>query len=376
MTVFKTFLKLVNKNKGQLILYTVLLITFTCITISSDNANMNYVDVKPDVIIVDNDNTKLSRHLKKYFKDNANVKENVDNVEDELFYRFSSYVIYIPGGFEGSVINGNIKEIEYKSVDDYGSSLASILLNKYLSLLDIYNERDVDDLILKMDSSLKTNTKVELSSSLDTDKLSKAEFYYSFMNYSLLAGCIYTLVVIISIFREKNILKRNIISSMNYNKLNKQLLLSSLLFGIIIWLIYVLLSFIIVGKVMLTANGLCIIALSFIFLLYCLAIGFLVANLISNKNAISGIINVISLGTSFLCGSFVRLEFLPANVLKISKFIPNYYYIDAIDKLVGIEKISLVTLKPILLNVVVLVITTIVFILVAGIISLKKRKIA
>ena len=163
---------------------------------------------------------------------------------------------------------------------------------------------------------------------------------------------------------------------MNYNKLNKQLLLSSLLFGVIIWLIYVLLSFIIVGRVMLTANGLCIIALSFIFLLYCLAIGFLVANLISNKNAISGIINVISLGTSFLCGSFVRLEFLPANVLKISKFIPNYYYIDAIDKLVGIEKISLVTLKPILLNVVVLVITTIVFILVAGIISSKKRKIA
>lgn len=36
MTIFKTFLKLVNKNKGQLILYTSLLIIFTCITLSNN----------------------------------------------------------------------------------------------------------------------------------------------------------------------------------------------------------------------------------------------------------------------------------------------------------------------------------------------------
>ena len=60
MTIFKTFFKLVNKNKAHLILYTALLISFTCITLSNNETNLNYADSKPDVIIIDNDNSKLT----------------------------------------------------------------------------------------------------------------------------------------------------------------------------------------------------------------------------------------------------------------------------------------------------------------------------
>lgn len=378
MTIFKTFLKLVNKNKSHLILYTALLIAFTCITLSSDQANINYVDAKPDVIIVDKDNSKLSNNLKNYFKQNSNLREEVDNIEDELFYRFSSYVIYIPEGFEQSVIDGNIKEIEYKSISDYEANLANILLNQYLSVLDIYKDIDtnIDDLINHIDKSLDNQVNVVVNSTLNTNELAKAGFYYSFMNYSLLAGCIYVLVVIISIFREKNVLKRNVISSMNYNKLNNKLLLASVLFGTIIWILYVLLSFVIVGNIMFTSNCICMIILSFIFLIYCLSIGFLIASVINNKNAINGIINVIALGTSFLCGVFVNIEFLPSSVLNISKMIPNYYYIDAINKLTSIETISLETLKPLLSNVIVLILFSLIFISLSMFISKKKRKLA
>lgn len=378
MTIFKTFLKLVNKNKSHLILYTALLIAFTCITLSSDQANINYVDAKPDVIIVDKDNSKLSNNLKNYFKQNSNLREEVDNIEDELFYRFSSYVIYIPEGFEQSVIDGNIKEIEYKSISDYEANLANILLNQYLSVLDIYKDIDtnIDDLINHIDKSLDNQVNVVVNSTLNTNELAKAGFYYSFMNYSLLAGCIYVLVVIISIFREKNVLKRNVISSMNYNKLNNKLLLASVLFGTIIWILYVLLSFVIVGNIMFTPNCICMIILSFIFLIYCLSIGFLIANVINNKNAINGIINVIALGTSFLCGVFVNIEFLPSSVLNISKMIPNYYYIDAINKLTSIESISFDTLKPLLSNVIVLILFSLIFILLSIFISKRKRKLA
>lgn len=378
MTIFKTFLKLVNKNRGHLILYTALLIAFTCITLSSDQTNINYVDSKPDVIVVDNDNTKLSNHLKDYFKKTANVKESVQNIEDELFYHFSSYVIYIPKGFEQSVIDKNIKEIEFKTVDDYDSSLATILLNKYLSSLDIYKDvsSDIDDLINHIDVSLESKTTVTVNSDLNTYELAKAGFYYSFMNYSLLAGCIYVLVVIISIFRQKNILKRNVVSSMNYSKLNRQLFCSSIIFGVLIWAIYVLLSFIVVGDIMSTINCLCMIVLSFIFLIYCLSIGFFVANTLNSKNSINGVINAIALGTSFLCGSFISLSVLPSSVLSISKFIPNYYYIKAINDLTKIEHINFTTLQPLLPNILVLIISSIIFIVAAVIISRKKRKIA
>ena len=41
-----------------------------------------------------------------------------------------------------------------------------------------------------------------------------------------------------------------------------------------------------------------------------------------NKNAINGIINVVALGSSFLCGTFVPVEFLPNRVFFI--FIASY----------------------------------------------------
>lgn len=380
MTIFKTFLKLVNKNKGQLILYTAILIILTCVTLNSNETNINYIDSKPDIIIVDNDNTKLSKHLTNYFKKNANVateKYTNDQIEDELFYRFKSYVIYIPKDFENSVLNKNIKEIKYKSASDYEASLANIILNKYLTTLNIYKDyQTIDEITNHVDKALESKTKIELSSTLNTNELSKASFYYSYMNYSLLAGCIYVLVVIISIFREKNILKRNTISSKNYNKLNRQLLLSSFIFGIIIWLIYVGISFIILKDIMLSINCLCIIALSFIFLIYCLSIGFFISNILTSKNAINGIINVISLGTSFICGVFVKLELLPNSVIKIAKFIPNYYYIEGINKLIEIENINLSTLKPILSNIMILLISSLILVVTSFIISKKKRKIA
>lgn len=381
MTVFKTFFKLVNKNKGNLILYTALLIAFTCITLGSNEANMNYVSAKPDVIIVDNDNTKLSNHLIDYFNENAKIKKKnlaKSEIEDELFYRFSSYVIYIPNGFEQSVIDGDIKEIEYKSVGDYEASLASILLSKYLSTLDIYKDVDnnIDDLINHIDKALESKTKISINSKLNTNELSKVGFYYSFMNYSLLAGCIYVLVVIISIFREQNILKRNTISSMNYNKLNRQLLLSGFIFALFVWLIYVGISVIIGKDAIFTMNSLCMIGLSFIFLIYCLSIGFLIANLLKSKNAINGIINVISIGSSFLCGVFVSLEFLPSSVLKIAKFIPNYYYIDGINKLSKMENITIGTLGPIFSNIIILLSSSLIFIILSFVISKKKRTVA
>lgn len=381
MTVFKTFLKLVNKNKGQLILYTVLLITFTCLSLSNNDTNINYTDSKPNVIIIDKDKSKLSKNLVKYFDKNAKLDKKdltESDIEDKLFYRFTSFVIYIPEGFEKSVISGDFKTIDYKSTDDYGANLASILLNKYLNTITIYRDMDsnIDYLISHVDKSLNNKIQVEVNSKLNTDELAKVKFYYSFMNYSLLAGCIYVLVVIISIFREKNILKRNAVSSMNYNTFNRNLLLSSLLFGFLVWAIYIGISFIIIGNIMTTSNCLLMIAVSFLFLIYCLAVGFLIANLVNNKGAINGIINVIALGSSFLCGAFVSLEFLPDNVLRIAKFIPNYYYIDAINKLASIENISIGTLKPIFSNIIILLVTSIILIIISMIISKRKRKLA
>jgi len=70
-----------------------------------------------------------------------------------------------------------------------------------------------------------------------------------------MAVIIFIICLVLSSFKEKTVNKRTIISSMNYKTHNRQLLLSNMLFAIVLWVFYVLVSFVLVGDLMLTANG-------------------------------------------------------------------------------------------------------------------------
>ncbi len=104
-------------------------------------------------------------------------------------------------------------------------------------------------------------------------------------------------------------------------------------------------------------------------------LAFLVGNIVNNKEAINGIVNVIALGSSFLCGAFVPVEWLPESVLKIAHAIPTYYYINTNETLKTLEKFNSETLRPIITNTVIMLGFSVVFIILANMVSRKKRKI-
>lgn len=181
-----------------------------------------------------------------------------------------------------------------------------MMLTRYIKVANIYRSeiKNEEEFIEKVNEILKKEAKVEITSKLDTGSLSKATFYYNFLNYSILAGCVYTICIIIASFREEKIKKRTIISSMNYKKHNRQLIISNGILTIVLWFAYVLISFVMVGDIMFTEHGLILIVNSFIFSICCLTIAFLLANLIKNKGAISGIINVVALRFKFFMWFF------------------------------------------------------------------------
>lgn len=381
MIVFKTFLKVLNKCKFVIIMYTVLLIAFAGFNIKTSDNTTNFTPSKPDVLIINEDeNEKLSKNLVNYIEKNCNIKDiekSQEKINDALFYRDVNYIIYIPKNYSNDFLNGLNPEIKIKSSGDYNSSYTEMLLSRYIKVANIYGKdiKNVDDLISKINDTIYKEVDVEITSKLDTDKLSKASFYYNFANYSILAGCVYVICLILSSFKEENINKRTIVSSMDYKKYNRNLLLSNSLFAIVLWGFYVILSFILIGDVMFTLNGIYYIINSFIFTICALTIAFLIGNLVSNKNAINGIVNVIALGSSFLCGAFVPVEFLPDAVLKVAHILPSYWYIQTNELLKTIEVFSMESLKPIIINMGVVVLFTIMFIVITNIISNKKRKI-
>lgn len=381
MTVFKTFLKVLNKCKLPIIMYTVFLIFFGGFNMQTSENNTNFVAEKPDVLIINKDEEKgITKNFVDYIKNNSNIidiENDEEKVNDALFYRDVNYIIYIPEKFREEFLKGNNPEIEIKSTGDYSASYTEMLLSRYIKIANTYvkNVESEEELTSKINETLSKETKIEISSKLDTDNLSKACFYYNFANYSILAGLVYVICLILSSFKKENIQKRTIISSMNYKKINRKLLLSSSLVAIGLWLSYVVLSFILVGNVMFTMHGMMYIANSFIFSICALTIAFLIGNLITNKNAINGIINVVALGSSFLCGAFVPMEWLPDSVLKIAHILPSYYYISTNEMLKQLEVINLDTMKPVITNMGVIVIFTAIFIIITNVVSRKKRKI-
>lgn len=381
MTVFKTFLKILNKNKFIIILYTLFLIFFGGFNMQTSESNINFVASKPDIMIVNYDEEKgITKDLIKYIEENSNVvdlKNNEDAINDALFYRDVNYVIYIPKNYNKDFMDGKNPEIEIKSTGDYQSSFAEMLLSRYIKVANIYQKsiNSEEELINKINETLSKKSEVKITSKLDTNTLSKATFYYNFANYSIMACLIYVICLILASFKDIKIQKRTIISSTNYKTLNRKILLSNSLFSIILWMIYVVLSFILVGDIMFSIHGIFYLINSFVFTICATTIALFIGNIVSNKNAISGIVNVIALGSSFLCGAFVPMKWLPDGVIKIAHILPSYYYISNNEVLKTLELINFNTIKPILLNIIIVLSFSIMFIILTNIVSKRKQKI-
>lgn len=381
MTVFKTFLKVLNKCKVPIITYTVILMVFAGFNMQTSDNSTNFVASKPDVLILNNDDeSDFTNNLIEYMKSNCNIKDIANNEEainDALFYRDINYIVYIPKNYKEDFFNGKNPEVQIKSTGDYQSSYAEMILSRYIKIANTYQKdiKDEKELITKVNDTLAKQVDIKITSKLDTNNLEKASFYYNFANYSILAGCVYVICLILSSFRDEKIRKRTVISSMNYKEYNGKLLLSNSLFAIIMWIFYVILSFVFVGNIMFTTYGLMYIVNSFVFTMCALSISFLIGNLVINKNAINGIVNVVALGSSFLCGAFVPAQWLPDIVLKIAHILPSYYYINSNELLKTVENFNVEALKPIFLNSGILLLFTIAFFIISNIVYKKKQKI-
>lgn len=379
MIVFNAFFKVVKKYIGVIILYTVMLISFGSINYATNNEDMTFSNRLPDILIINNDEeVGLTKNLINYLKENANVldiENNEEKINDAIFYREVNYVIYIPKNYRVDTLNKLNPTIDIKSANDYDSAYTSMLLTRYLNVQNTYLKytNNENELINSINNNLSYKTNIEITSKLDTSKLTKTSRFFNFASYSIMAVIIYIICLVISSFNKDVVKKRTIISSMNYKKYNKYILLSSFIYSSIIWLLYVILSFIIISSSMFSLRGLTYILNTFIFSFVALTLALLISNLIKSKGAISGIVNVIALGQAFLCGAFIPSEFLGENIIKYSKILPAYWYNNSNDLLSNIEVINMVNLKPVLLNMIVLVIFAIIFIVINNIVSKHRQ---
>ena len=380
MTVFKTFWKIVNKYKGTIILYTVMLISFGGINLASNDTTTTFTSTLPNIAIVNNDqNSVLTNNLISYLSENSKVvdiENDEEKINDALFYRDVSYVVYIPKNYTNDVLKGMNPTIDIKSTNDYTSSFEEMMLTDYLNLQNTYLKLTTDQTKLTnyINDTLKDKSKVVLTSKVDTKSLSKVSRYFNFASYSILAVVIFIITLVLTSFKEKTVNKRIVVSSMNYKKHSGLILKSSLLYALIVWVLFSLLAIILLGKSLLNIRGLLLILNTLIFTLQALTFALLISSLVNNKDAIGGIVNVVALGSAFLCGAFIPSMYLPEKVVSISHIFPAYYYNNSNDLVTSLEVINLTTLKPFITNIMMMLVFMLVFIVLNNFVIKNKRK--
>lgn len=379
MTVFNAFWKVINKYKGTIILFTIMLVAFGGINTTSNNSTVDFTNSKPDIIIVNNSgNNALTKNLISYLKKNTNVK-NIKNTEearnDALFYREVNYIVYIPKDYQKDVLSGKTPVIDIKTVGDYTSSLAEMLLTRYLKIQSIYakNISTEQELITVINKNLSKTSEVTITSKVDTTKTSRVSRYFNFASYSAMFIIIFVICMVLSSFHAKAIKKRTIISSMNYKTHNKYLLRASFVYSIIVWLLFMLLGTILFSNTILSLRGLVYAINLLIFIFTSLTLALLLSTLIDNKDAVNGIVNVISIGSAFLCGAFIPTEWLPETVIKISRIFPTYWYVNSNDLLASLQTINITSLNQVIINMIVMLVFALIFIIINNLVSKKKQ---
>ena len=377
MTVFKTYWKIVKKNIGIIILYTVMLLVFGTMNLKANKNSFEFISSKPDIIIVNNSSGIITDNLISYLKTNANVKNITDenDIDDAVFFRDANYVIYIPKEFENKIENGKEFNIDIKTNNSYDSYIASELLNRYLDVfskyMNLYNDKILA--IQKLDNTL--NKKADVVIENKTSLNSKTSLFYNFSSYSIMAIVIYIICLVLSSFNDEKISKRTNVSGMNYKTFNNYLYISSFTFTFIIFIVYLILSFLILKSSILNINGILYGLNMFIFFIVSFTMAILISNLVKSKGAISGVVNVISLGSAFLCGAFIPVKYMPSFALKIAHIFPTFYFIDNNEYIASIQNFDKASYDFVLKNFIIMIVFIIFFLILNTLVTRFKRKV-
>ena len=377
MTIFKTYWKIVKKNIGIIILYTVMLLVFGTMNLKANKNSFEFISSKPDIIIVNNSSGIITDNLISYLKTNANVKNITDenDIDDAVFFRDANYVIYIPKEFENKIENGKEFNIDIKTNNSYDSYIASELLNRYLDVfskyMNLYNDKILA--IQKLDNTL--NKKVDVVIENKTNLNSKTSLFYNFSSYSIMAIVIYIICLVLSSFNDEKISKRTSVSGMNYKTFNNYLYISSFTFTFIIFIVYLILSFLILKSSILNINGILYSLNMFIFFIVSFTMAILISNLVKSKGVISGVVNVISLGSAFLCGAFIPVKYMPSFALKIAHIFPTFYFIDNNEYIASIKNFDKASYDFVLKNFIIMIVFIIFFLILNTLVTRFKRKV-
>lgn len=362
MQVFKVYFQIIKKNIPMLMIYIVVFVGVSMAFSASGQSTQvaEFTESKAPVAFINDDvDSTLIKGLVAYVGQKSRIVEVEDNQEalqDALFFRKAEYIIRIPAGFSESFMKGKPLALKETSIPNSTSGIyMEMVVNNFLSSAGHYvNYIDgitQEELIAKVTNDLARETEVVVSDyESGVANGSSMAYFFNFAAYPLTIILILGITSFMLVFNDSLKKKRTLCAPISHSRISLETLLANLAFTVIVWAIMFLASFMMLGRELLSLNGLLWGLNLFIIAVVGLSISFLVGSLIKNKNAQSAVANTASLGLAFLSGCFVPQALLNEAVLAVARFLPTYWYVRASDEIGKLKSFSWESLQPIVFS--------------------------
>lgn len=338
MTVFKGHMKIIGQNKMLILLYVA--IFFGCTILFQSTAGKtetSYQAEKLNIGIVDEDGGSLAESLTEYLGNLHHlipIENDVSEIQEKLYYREVDYVVRIPKNFYKKCIEGDEKLSVTKIPDTYSGSYVDQQINSFLNNARTYQASGFTE--AESASALEKTQSVKVTFSNDEKSIEDAPYvyYFRYMPYLFLALFGFVMGNILIVFQNPNLKKRMAASPVSGRRQSLEGILCMSLEGLTLWIFVIVIGILFYGRDFYTSENFVYYLLNSVSMLFVdIALAYLMGTIAPNRDALTGIANIISLVMCFLGGVFVPLEFMGSHVKAVSHFLPIYWYEKANDLL-------------------------------------------
>jgi ABC-2 type transport system permease protein len=385
MQVFRAYLKVLRASAGAIAMYMVIFIGIATVIwrASPSSVVAEFHETKTPVAVINRDgDAPLARGLVDHIADNFTVvpyPDDPERLQDALFYRNVYYVAIIPEGFSAAFMaasanqagssgqavgtgqtggtgqaGGNAEPVIQKVIlpDSMSTHYVDMRIDKFLNAAGIYRDFGLRSqpngtaedrqaqIVAAVRRDLQAETPVILKAAGNAEENSVQESdeayaaYCSFSSYALLATVILGISATMLAFNRRDLRLRNLCTPMPQRSLEARLAVGHCLFALGCWAILAVVSIALNGtEPFASGRGWLYLANSLAFTAVATSIGFAAGHFVKSSSAQSGVVNVVSLGMSFLGGAFVPQSFMSQKVLAFSRFLPSYWYVRAVDSI-------------------------------------------
>lgn len=353
MQVFKTYFKILKKQRVPIIIYSVMFLAITvAITSNIKVQNQQFAASKVKTMVINEDGQNefidgFLNYLGQYVTF-VEPKDDVNDRKDMLFFNEVTYILTIPKGFTDQFLKDGTDSLVKETVPNSPESISvDSAVNNYLNMAKVYLKHvpniDLKDLNTFITNNLHEQTPVTVEVKVQDAVTYSNNFnmnFFNYLGYIMISCFIIGVSVVMFSFNELDIRRKHSASPMTSKSMNLQLIFANFVFIITYMALFMIAGYMLNKDRMINTNTWLTWLNALVFAISVLSISYLIGNAVTNRSAVQAISTALSLSLAFISGIFVPQEFLSASVLKAASFTPAYWYVKANTAIVGITSLK------------------------------------